>query len=232
MSKSSGVNYIAANQRMHVSRRVEFFEVVGPLRRPRDPYRSPKEKCNRVLTSIGEWESFLAQYRQRAALRFEREGLVLDDARWQHSKPAIGVETTEARLGITLPPELRTFYQTCDGWPADGWFNPAINRLHELDWLEAVNPSLYNIVVATESETWEGRPDDVPDLIAHRFDQGTSVKRSLAITFDENDQPTLLFDVQNDWRFGSWAHWNPAMMWFDGTFSDYMVERLDRLLDD
>ena len=29
----------AMNQRMHVSRRVEFIEVVSRSRRPRDPYR-------------------------------------------------------------------------------------------------------------------------------------------------------------------------------------------------
>src|SRR6056297_1846654 len=32
----------AANQRMHVSRRVEFTEVVSRSRRPRDPYRSAR----------------------------------------------------------------------------------------------------------------------------------------------------------------------------------------------
>ena len=187
-----------------------------------------------MLASIDEWESFFCKYREQAAFLFEREGWELDDPRWQRCIPAstYDVDAAERRLGVVLPPSLRAFYLTCDGWPADGWMNPAINRLNELDWLESVNPSIYKRAFDAELDAWTGRPDDDPDLLSYRFEQGTSVKRSLALTFDENDQETLLLDVHANWRCGSWAHWNPAMSWSNGGFSDYMVERLDCLLGD
>jgi len=186
------------------------------------------------MNSVEDWEAFLERYRRDATVLFEREGWSLEDPRWHEFQPASEheIEQTEERLRITLPLELRTFYLACNGWPADGWINPAINRLTELNWLCDHDPRLHQLAADAANDTWNERSDDDPVLLGYRAEHGTRVMRCLAITFSHDDQATVLLDPLENWQLGTWAHWNPGMIWTNGSLSTYMQQRLNWLLAD
>ncbi|TWU44729.1 hypothetical protein Poly51_59980 [Rubripirellula tenax] len=185
-----------------------------------------------MLTTVSEWTEFFGRYRKRSSELLEREEIEVFDSTWLAIRPAseAAVDATQDRLGVHFPPDLFSFYLTCNGWPADSWYNPAINCLADLDWLEKQNPGLHKLVSDAATAQWPGRQDDDPDLVAYRLEQGTQVMRTIAITFDHDDQPTVLLDPESDWRLGSWLHSHPAMLWTDGGFSEYMIDRYENLI--
>lgn len=187
--------------------------------------------------SIETWRELLDQYALLAARVAQMEG-------WPHPKqdessylPATEQEiaATENRLGVHFPPSLRDFYLVTNGWPADGWIHPAINPLNSLVYLESHDRGLF--ALADEAERCEGPFKDDPNgarLNDYRFEQGTRVKRSIALNFDTDDTGTVLVDpvVEDgrEWPCGSWAHFNPGMEWSFRSFSEYMRGRYDFLV--
>ncbi|HUG67002.1 MAG TPA: SMI1/KNR4 family protein [Pirellulaceae bacterium] len=205
-----------------------------PLEKVRERFVTPTPP---TPDSIETWREFLAAYRLLAARVAGMEQWPQPRKDGSSYRPATeqALEGTENRLGVRFPSSLREFYLVTNGWPADGWIHPAINPLDSLNYLESHERGLY--ALADEAERYAGPFNDDPDrsrLNDYRFQQGTRVKRSIALNFDTDDTGTVLVDpiVENgtEWPCGSWAHFNPAMEWSHRSFSEYMCARYNFLL--
>jgi len=153
-----------------------------------------------------DWKQLLA--------RCERWGR--DWAEWQRSAghpitsdrlPAAFAPATEpqiareeARLGVRLPPSLRSFYLQSNGHGVVGNFIWAVRSVEQLGWLRDVEPHLYDLVFE----------DDAP------------VARSLVVSGEADASWWLLdpgdVDGRGEWRAGRWSSWNPGMEWIVGDF--------------
>jgi hypothetical protein len=106
----------------------------------------------------------------------------------------------------------------------------------EVNYLELHEPHLYSI--AQDAERHERPFKQDPDgsrLQEYRLEQGTRVKRSIAVSRKGGDVETILVDPiatagAEERPCGSWAHWHPAMEWSWTSFGEYMRSRYDDLL--
>ena len=162
--------------------------------------------------SRNDWKRLLA--------RCERWGH--DHAEWQRSRghpitsdrlPASRTPATEAqiareeaRLGVRLPPSLRSFYLRSNGHGVVGNFIWAVRSVEQLGWLRDVEPELYDILV----------------------DDDAAAARCLVVSGEADASWWLLDPVdvngRGEWRAGCWSSWNPGMLWiaedFFGLFED------------
>lgn len=194
-----------------------------------------KKQNKSLLRSVDAWRDFLSEYRC-VAERLSRldDALVYDFTKYSPASEA-NIAETERKLGVDLPPSIRTFYLASNGWPADGWYRPAINPIHLLAFLKDHDPGLYSI--ADDAEHTAGPWKDDPGgmrLSEYRIEQGIRVKRSIAMCYNTDDTETILTDPKmindaREWPVGSWAHWHPAMAWSHSSFDEYMHSRLDQL---
>lgn len=190
------------------------------------------------LVSISEWREFLRAYAELRTHVADAEDWTEPDALLSSPEraPESAVAETEQRLGVRFPTSLRTFYLASDGWPADNWYRPAIKPLCEVNYLEQHEPHLH--ALAHETEYFERPFKNDPDgsrLQEYRIEQGTRVKRSIALSRKGGDMETILIDpllpsADDEWPCGSWAHWHPAMQWSWTSFGEYMRARYNSLL--
>lgn len=189
------------------------------------------------LNTVSAWTTFLAKYQTLSRRIGKLEGwepIRFDESCWSPASEA-EIRAAEARLSVHFPASLRSFYLVANGWPADGWLQPAIKPLAHLNFLADHNPHLYSL--ADEAEHTPGPFKDDPEsrrLAEYRMEQGTRVKRSLAISVDDGDMATVLLDPEfhsgaEEWPSGSWAHWHPAMRWEDASFGEMMRSRFETL---
>ena len=150
---------------------------------------------------------------------------------WLGFEPATegAIVEAEKRLGVRLPPSLRTFYSVSNGWSDFGCFIWNLLPVQEIDWLVARDPDLYQIAVDSSATAgpFEDDPNDVR-LNEFRHEQGFRVMRSLAIT-SEGDASTWLLDPQtrsedDEWAGGRWSSWNPAMEWIAASFAELVQD--------
>jgi cell wall assembly regulator SMI1 len=170
---------------------------------------------------VYDWKQLLA--------RCERWGR--DRAEWQQGKghqfnpdrlPATVAPATEAqiareeaRLGVRLPPSLRSFYLQSNGHGVVGNFIWDVRTVEHLGWLRDVEPDLYDIV----------------------FEDDAAVARSLVVSGEADASWWLLdpgnVDGRGEWRAGRWSSWNPGIVWiaedFLGLFENE-VSTSERLL--
>lgn len=181
------------------------------------------------------WESFLQRYARQAVITAE-----IDDWEWEGSSDSFSgapeslISQVEAKLQVTFPKTLRSFYQVSNGWPADEW-QPEITSVENLRWLKDAEPYLHQLAILSE-QTPGPYYDDPNDerLKEYRYEHGTRVARSLTQSVNENDNGTILVDpfTQSDeWPCGTWGHWIPGMAWDYESFSQYMMSRLQSLID-
>jgi hypothetical protein len=184
---------------------------------------------------VHAWRCFLSEYREVAKrLACLDDAIVYDFTEYSPASDA-DIARTERRLEVDLPPSIRTFYLASNGWPADGWYCPAIKPVHLLAFLKDHDPGL--CLIAEVAECTPGPWKDDPEgkrLEAYQIEQGVRVKRSITMSYNTDDTEIFLTDPRmindaNEWPVGSWAHWHPAMEWSHGSFDDYMYSRLDRL---
>jgi hypothetical protein len=174
-------------------------------------------------------ETALAQDWKRVFSHCERWGR--EYAEWQRGKghpigagqlPARFAPATEtqiareeARLGVHLPPSLRSFYLQSNGHGVVGSFIWSVRSVGELGWLREAQPDLYEIVVEDDA----------------------AVARSLVVS-GAADASWWLLDPgerngRGEWRAGRWSSWNPGIRWiaedFLGLFEDEVKES-ERLL--
>jgi hypothetical protein len=106
----------------------------------------------------------------------------------------------EARLGVRLPPSLRSFYLQSNGYGLVGSPIWAVRSVDQIGWLCDVVPFLYEIV----------------------FEDDPAVGRSLVVS-GEGDAAWWLLDPgaadeRGEWPGGRWASWYPGMSWMAKDF--------------
>jgi len=88
--------------------------------------------------------------------------------------------------------------------------------VEQLGWVRDREPGLYALGELAESESrdWPKDPDG-SRRAAYRLEQGTRVKRALALSSQGDDATwladPLAGDADGEWPCGTWASWNPAM---------------------
>jgi sulfatase modifying factor 1 len=106
----------------------------------------------------------------------------------------------EARLGVRLPPSLRSFYLQSNGHGVVGNFIWAVRSVEQLGWLRDVEPHLYDLV----------------------FEDDAAVARSLVVSGEADASWWLLdpgdVDGRGEWRAGRWSSWNPGILWIAEDF--------------
>lgn len=184
----------------------------------------------------GEWKELLARV-SRDILADEESAEELPpevvSSGWLGFPPATEAEiaAAETRLGKRLPPSLRSFYTVSNGWRIVGCFIYDILPVQELGWLRERDPDLYHIAEMTEAGTLAGAFSDSPGGAPgddYAFEEGTRVKRSLAVTSD-GDASTWLLDPETrgadgEWSGGRWSSWNPGMGWYASSFAELVKE--------
>lgn len=133
------------------------------------------------------------------------------------SKTAI--RQAEARLGVSLPPSLRSFYLASNGWRTVGCFIYEVLAVEKIGWCSELEPNLYEIGLGVEQQ-FGGEPE--VHLREFAFEGGTQVKRSLVVT-QNGDASTWLLDPgtindRGEWAGGRWSSWNPGMEWIADSF--------------
>jgi hypothetical protein len=151
---------------------------------------------------------------QRLFARYEKWGR--DIAAWERSQgneipsnrlPATMAPATEAqiareeaRLGMRLPPSLRSFYLHSNGHGAVGNFIWSVRSVEQLGWLRDVEPDFYENI----------------------FEDDAAVARSLVVSREGDVSWWLLDPVEvngrGEWRAGRWSSWNPGMGRFKESF--------------
>ncbi len=180
------------------------------------------------------WKQFLTDYSQELAMRNQ----LLDwaevpqsarDDHWFGFPPATEEEiaTAEKSLEIELPDNVRAFYRVTNGWMLCGHRIYDIRPVEKLCWLSEGSPDLWSIC-----EVDSDPPEDA-DEREWWYEQGIKVRCSLMLN-TRGDDATLLFDPRVDlsthkFRFGTWAAWNPAMVWTASTLAEFFEQSRETL---
>jgi SMI1 / KNR4 family (SUKH-1) len=155
---------------------------------------------------MSEWKQLLARCQQWH----------LDQAEWQRRSgeqfvpdpppttfaPATEVQIAreEAKLGVRLPPSLRSFYLHSNGHAVVGNFIWAVRPVEQLGWLRDVEPEFHEII----------------------FEDDPASARSLLVSGEADASHWLLdpggVDGRGEWRAGRWSSWNPGMSWLAADF--------------
>jgi hypothetical protein len=165
-----------------------------------------------------------------------RTGCAVPSSRYFGFPPAPEevIQATESRLGVRLPPSLRSFYGVSNGWRVVGFFIYAVRPVQEIGWLKDLDPSLFSVAQQAIDITQPFKKDpDGKRREEYRFEQGFTVRRSVIVTSD-GDASTwlldpLLSDGRGEWRAGQWSSWNPAMDWFAKDFEELFSSEVDFL---
>ena len=189
--------------------------------------------------NVEQWKKFLKRY--SIELLSENSEIEVDEevyqSQWMGYEPVTESQIVEAekRLGITLPDSLRNFYLVTNGWRETGYYIYDILPVEKIDWFHIIDPHLYGIACKTEQT--QGPFNEDPNnerLIEYRYQEGTQVKRSLAINSDGDAAIWLLDpgeqDSQGEWAGGCWASWNPAMKWKAMSFAELMKQQLESFI--
>jgi hypothetical protein len=106
----------------------------------------------------------------------------------------------EARLGVRLPPSLRSFYLHSNGYGSPSHFIHAVRPVEQIGWMRAVVPRLYEVNLEF----------DLP------------VARCLVVSGDGDASWWLLdpgqVDARGEWRTGRWTSCKPGMSWLASDF--------------
>lgn len=180
------------------------------------------------------WKQFLTDYSHELAshhqyLDWAEVPQRARDAGWFGFPPATEamIANAERSLGIQLPDDLRAFYLVTNGWMLCGHSIYDIRPVEELCWLSDGSPALWSICEVNPEP-----PEDDDDR-EWWYDQGIKVCRSLMLN-TRGDDATLLYDPtddlsSNEFRYGTWAAWHPAMEWSAITFQEFFEQERETL---
>ncbi|HKQ15837.1 MAG TPA: SMI1/KNR4 family protein [Steroidobacteraceae bacterium] len=153
-----------------------------------------------------DWQQLLARCEQwgRARAEWERsKGHELTADQLPSARaPATEVQIAreEARLGVRLPPSLRSFYLQSNGHGVVTSFVYAVRSVEQIGWMRDVEPDLYKVNL--------------------EFDP--AVARCLVVSGEADASWWLLdpeqVDGRGEWRTGRWSSWNPGMRWIAADF--------------
>ncbi|MBB4890550.1 hypothetical protein FHS38_006635 [Streptomyces netropsis] len=168
-----------------------------------------------------EWQAFLTLWSEEWVRGHDPESdapLDADVVRsgWLGFAPAGADEIAEAeaRLGRPLPPSLRSFLLTTDGWRDAGCFIYRIAGTSELDWLADTDDAHWIEVydeLAEDDEDDEDEDDDEAEdgggdeeQFRSAADEAAILRRSLRVSL-EGDAAILLLDPDDVDERGEWA---------------------------
>lgn len=171
--------------------------------------------------SVPDWKGLLARCHQwgrdRAAWERGKGHEAASDRLPTAFTPATEAQVAreEARLGVRLPPSLRSFYLQTNGHGRVGHFIWAVRSVEQIGWMRDVEPDLYDIL----------------------YEDDPAVARCLVVSGEADASWWLLdpgeVDGRGEWRTGRWSSWHPGMDWiavdFFGLFENE-VSRAERLL--
>lgn len=178
-----------------------------------------------------EWKAYLQKCSRQIINNPEDDTPILSEAvlrsGWLGYDGASGnaIRQAEARLGVFLPPSLRSFYLASNGWHTVGCFIYEVPPVEKLGWIFEADPNLYEIGLGVEKQFGSNQQVDLREFA---YEGGTRVKRSLVASLD-GDASTWLLDPgtvskSGEWTGGRWSSWNPGMEWisdsFEGLFRD------------
>lgn len=164
------------------------------------------------------WLQFLKDYSHELAsfnqlLDWAEAPEAAREEQWFGFPPATNdqIVNAEQLLKISLPDDIRAFYRVTNGWMVCGHSVYDIRPIEKLCWLSDGSPDLWSICKV------DGDPPEDEGEREWWYEQGVKVCRSLMLNTRGADS-TLLFDPEadvttNELRFGTWAAWNPAMVW-------------------
>ena len=111
-----------------------------------------------------DWRGYLVEYSRiyvRTVNEYARRRLTAEqlESHWLGTEPADEptIAATEQRLGVRLPPSLRTFLTVTDGWQGVGGWAEGVSACAEIDWLRNMDTGL--IEIYTEVQEDEGEPN-------------------------------------------------------------------------
>jgi hypothetical protein len=155
---------------------------------------------------MSEWQQLLARcqqwHREQAEWQRRSGEQYVPDPQPTTFAPAIEAQIAreEARLGVRLPPSLRSFYLQSNGHGVVGNFIWAVRPVEQLGWLRDVEPELYDLL----------------------FEDDAASARSLLLSGAADASYWLLdpgsVDERGEWRAGRWSSWNPGMNWIAADF--------------
>ncbi|MBE1535986.1 SMI1/KNR4 family protein [Actinomadura algeriensis] len=119
---------------------------------------------------------------------------------WLGYRPASPDEiaTLEARLGLTLPPSLRGFLETTNGWRDAGHFIHRLGGTSDIGFLRDMRPTLI--------EAYDEVYGDEPEM---ENDVSPLLRRSVKISLD-GDSCDLFLDPEDADSHGEWAAYKLA----------------------
>lgn len=207
---------------------------------PGEPYGAVFD-VEREPTNPVAWRSFLARYSKELLAEEDLDlwAPVPDEAResgWMGFDPAgdAAIQAAEARIGRRLPASLRCFYSVSNGWRATGRTIYEVLPVEEIGWLIDREALLYGMAV--EAESMPGPFKDDPGdarLKQYRDDDGTRVKRSLAISSQGDNGAIWLLDPGAEPHPDEWpaGEWNQGMRWEAANFAVLMANELRSLIE-
>lgn len=171
--------------------------------------------------SVPDWKGLLARCHQwsRDRAAWEQSNGQPLSPEWLPTAFAPATEgqiaCEEARLGVRLPPSLRSFYLQTNGHGRVGNFILAVRSVEQIGWMRDAVPFLHDIL----------------------FEVEPVVARCLVVSGEADASWWLLdpsdVDDHGEWRAGRWSSWHPGMRWvaadFFGLFEDE-VSTAQRLL--
>jgi hypothetical protein len=157
-------------------------------------------------TPVYEWQQLFARCQRWGDSRAEWERSRGNEltAEWLPGvyAPATEVQIAreEARLGVRLPPSLRSFYLQSNGYGDATDFIWAVRAVEQIGWLRDVVPHLYELYFETDA----------------------AIARSLVVSGEADASWWLLdpaeVDGRGEWRAGRWSSWTPGMSWLAADF--------------
>jgi len=126
------------------------------------------------------------------------------------------IASEEARLGVRLPPSLRSFYLQSNGHGVATSFIWAVRSVEQIGWLRDVVPHLYEIYE----------------------EEDPAIARCLVVSGEADASWWLLdpgeVDARGEWRAGRWSSWTPGMSWLAADFFELFEKEVassERLLE-
>lgn len=149
-----------------------------------------------LLARCDQWGRNWAQWERTKGYEFAADRLPMTFTPATEAQ----IAREEARLGIRLPPSLRSFYLQTNGHGRVGNFIWAVRSVEQIGWLRDVQPHLYGLTVENDPE----------------------VARSLVVSGEADASWWLLdpgeVDRRGEWRAGRWSSWYPGINWIAGDF--------------
>lgn len=119
-------------------------------------------------STVEDWRAYLPEYGEvfvRTADEYVRQHLTAEqiETHWLGADPANEgtIAATQQRLGLELPPSLRTFLTVTDGWKGVGGWIDEVVPCAEIDWMRNTDKGAGLVELYTDAENDEDEPNEL-----------------------------------------------------------------------